>query len=286
MLCPGCSTRENEVGIMKISEYDAFGPWIYQIDEEHEIPKFFRSFVDENDGALCRFKVPKKIERRDANPDMDLYEYLFNVYNDRLEVMQLTEEGGMKLHKIAYDKVTAVTALRELLLGSLTVYFDNDSFTFEYNAVSQEIIMEVIASIRNGYKKSISAVDAGAKAYDPSQVPLNDLFFINEWVRIEPVERPFVHCAFQPMHVMSAAENSSLMGSLHMKKEQEWIILRRLGQYSYEYIYLPRTASTQINTAAGSEYPGINKLMITAGNYSTDVLYDADNKEIFDHYRD
>ncbi len=268
---------------MKISEYDAFGPWIYEIDEEHEIPRFYRSYVDENDGAVFRLKVPKKIERRDANPDMNLYDYLFNVYEDRLEVMQIVGED-MKLHRIDFDKVSAVSAFRELLLGRLTIFFDNDSFTFEYNAVSQDTVMKVVDCIRRGYKGADSG--QGSAAYDPSQLQFDDLFFVNEWVRIEPLERPFVHCAYQRTHPLGDVDKSELYGSLHMKKENEWIILRKLGQYSYDYLYLPRNASTDINTAAGSEFPGVNKLLISAGNHSTEVLFDADNKEIINHYGD
>ena len=273
---------------MKISEYDAFGPWIYKIDEGHEIPKAFLTYVDENDNAKFRLKVPKKIERRDATPDMDLYEYLLSVYDDRIELLQLLDEG-VRLQKVEYSKVCSVVVFRELLFGRLSVYLGDDTFTFEYNAVSQDLIMEVVACIRKGYQNG-EIHDESATAYDPTHLKMGDLFFINEWVRLEPKERPIEHCAYQASHALpdtgiAGVVKEDLAGTLHIRKAQEWVVLQKPEDYSYEYQYLPRNASAKIETGVSTEYPGIAKMTYTLGNFSTEVLYDADNTAIDDHYR-
>ncbi|MBQ7677408.1 MAG: hypothetical protein IJT32_04165 [Lachnospiraceae bacterium] len=271
---------------MKISEYDAFGPWIYKVDENHEIPKYFIPYVDESDGALFRLKVPKKIERRDATPDMDLYEYLINVYDNRIELMQIEEAGGIRMQKVPYDKICAVTVFRELLQGILTVYLGDDTFTFSYNAVSQDLIMEMVSVIRKGYQEDRGNTDLLAAAYDPLQLNLDDLFFINEWVRLEPAERPIIHSAYQPEKAIPNSEEHKVWGALHIKKDQEWILLTKLEAYSFEYLYLPRVASVNIDTKAGSRYEGVEKMKISSGNYSLEMYYSSDNKAIEAHYKD
>ena len=32
---------------MRISEYDAFGPWLYEIDDGHPMPPLFVPYVDQ-----------------------------------------------------------------------------------------------------------------------------------------------------------------------------------------------------------------------------------------------
>lgn len=61
---------------MAISEYDAFGPWIYEVDGEHPLPRLFAPYVRERVDALMLLKILRDIERRRATPDMELYDYV------------------------------------------------------------------------------------------------------------------------------------------------------------------------------------------------------------------
>lgn len=46
---------------MVVSEYDAFGPWIYEISEEHPAPELFKPYIPEEPCLMC-FKIPRDIE--------------------------------------------------------------------------------------------------------------------------------------------------------------------------------------------------------------------------------
>ena len=73
------------------SEYDAFGPWIYEITEAHPLPALFAPYVRSEETPLMLFKIPRDIERRRATPDMDLYDYVVGAYEERLLILKRVE---------------------------------------------------------------------------------------------------------------------------------------------------------------------------------------------------
>ena len=75
-----------------ISEYDAFGPWIYEIDEEHPLPELFEPYVV-REGAITLMKIPRQIERRNASPDMQLYDYVIGAYKNRVSIFKRIENS-------------------------------------------------------------------------------------------------------------------------------------------------------------------------------------------------
>src|SRR6202142_801227 len=46
-----------------LREYDAFGPWIYEIKDERDTPRRFRAACGRHYGARILLKVPRNIER-------------------------------------------------------------------------------------------------------------------------------------------------------------------------------------------------------------------------------
>ena len=66
------------MGTTRVSEYDAFGPWIDEVFAPEDVPRLFRNHALDFDAARLVLKVPRDIVRRDATPDMDLYDYLLN----------------------------------------------------------------------------------------------------------------------------------------------------------------------------------------------------------------
>ena len=77
----------------ELREYDAFGPWIYNIKAERDTPKRFRAACERHHGARFLLKAPRAIERRDAHPGMDLYVAMLAVHDDGVSFMRLTDEG-------------------------------------------------------------------------------------------------------------------------------------------------------------------------------------------------
>ena len=46
---------------MRVSEYDAFGPWVYMIDEDHPLPSLFAPCVENPEAYRMLFKIPRNI---------------------------------------------------------------------------------------------------------------------------------------------------------------------------------------------------------------------------------
>lgn len=123
----------------RTKEYDAFGPWIYIISEEHALPKLFVPYKDMIDGALMSFKIPRQIERRNANSDMDLYDCVVAVFKTNIIILK-RDEHRVKEIDIKMKDIVAVENSHFLLYGKVTVYGRHDKEEIVYNTVSQDIV--------------------------------------------------------------------------------------------------------------------------------------------------
>ena len=57
---------------LDIAEYNAFGPWAYEISDKYPLPRLFAPYFAADDNAVLKIKIPREIERRNASPGMDL----------------------------------------------------------------------------------------------------------------------------------------------------------------------------------------------------------------------
>lgn len=73
-------------------EYDAFGPWVDPVRSAEEVPPLYRDHPVDLAASRLVLKVPRDIARRDATPDMDLYDHLLVLEADALTV--LSRRGG------------------------------------------------------------------------------------------------------------------------------------------------------------------------------------------------
>ncbi len=80
---------------MAITEYDAFGPWIYEVTDKHPLPPQFEKQVEEHDYEIL-IKIPRDIERRKANPDMALYNYVIGCFEEKIYIYQRLESEVTK----------------------------------------------------------------------------------------------------------------------------------------------------------------------------------------------
>ena len=73
----------------RTAEYDAFGPWILKVATFDDVPPLFRAAAN-LDGAKLALKIPRQIERRNANPRMNLYDQLLIVRDHGMDVLTRT----------------------------------------------------------------------------------------------------------------------------------------------------------------------------------------------------
>ena len=132
----------------ELREYDAFGPWIYNVTAERDTPKRFRAACERHHDARFLLKAPRAIERRDAHPGMDLYIAMLAVHNHGASFMRLAGEdvtatGSSSGKTSPRSRVTPISCPP----AGRCMLRDGGAISFDYNAVSSDL-MERVTELR------------------------------------------------------------------------------------------------------------------------------------------
>lgn len=73
---------------VRTREFDLFGPWVDEVRDPEDVPRLYRDHGIDFGSARLVLKVPRNIARRDATPDMDLYDFLLIAEPDALTVLE------------------------------------------------------------------------------------------------------------------------------------------------------------------------------------------------------
>ncbi|MDO8106559.1 hypothetical protein Q6348_05040 [Isoptericola sp. b441] len=139
----------------RTEEFDAFGPWVYRVRTDGEVPRLFRRFAPDPASATMVIKIPRGIARRDANPQMDLYDHLVGLRGDRLTLLSRApgEAHGVRRREVATDRIVALEDSVELLDGRLSVrVLDEKPMTVGYNGASRDVVGEFVAALRSAIR--------------------------------------------------------------------------------------------------------------------------------------
>ena len=160
-----------------LREYDAFGPWIYEIKNEQGTPKRFRAACRDHYGARFLLKIPCNVERRNARPGMDLYAAVLAVHDDRVSIMRLAAES-VATEDHAWREVAALESYKDLLYSRWRLLLrDGGAFTLEYNTVSSTLMTKVTDFVRSQWTRRRDA----PRALEPDRsATLADMIFENE----------------------------------------------------------------------------------------------------------
>ena len=132
-----------------LREYDAFGPWIYEVKAEGDIPKRFRAACACYRDARFLLKAPRNVERRDVRPGMDLYIAVLAVHDDGLSLMRLDGENVVN-QDVVWSEVAALESHKDLLYSRWTLMLrDGGAFVLEYNTVSAGLMGKVTDFVRS-----------------------------------------------------------------------------------------------------------------------------------------
>jgi hypothetical protein len=144
-------------------EYDAFGPWVYEIRTEDEIPKLFREFPLDLASAAMTIKVPRQIERRDANPDMDLYDVVLSLGPEQVTV--LTRQGHrFDFRDVPYRDIQGITESVDLLDGRLVLAAEGGDVRIRYNASSNDVMTQLVGLLRERYTEPAATRAPGTRS--------------------------------------------------------------------------------------------------------------------------
>jgi hypothetical protein len=130
------------------AEYDAFGPWIDEVASVDEVPRMFRGYPIDFGATRTVLKFPRDIPRREANPQMDLYDHLLVVTDDRLTILSRVGETYTEV-SVPHDRVAAITDWVNLLDARLVIRtLDGDVVSVAYNGSSNDSVVKLVDLLR------------------------------------------------------------------------------------------------------------------------------------------
>ncbi|BCJ39731.1 hypothetical protein GCM10010168_78130 [Actinoplanes ianthinogenes] len=136
---------------MDSAEWDGFGPWVREVCRPDEVPPLFRGAGIEPEDCRLVLKVPRSLDRRNARPDMDLYDHLIAVEEETLAVLS-RRDGGYDAVRLPFDHVVAIEDSVCLLDGRLGLHTaDGGMLVIPYNGASRAPMQRLAGMLRGSY---------------------------------------------------------------------------------------------------------------------------------------
>lgn len=251
---------------MRVSEYDAFGPWIYEIDADHPLPPLFLPYVDSGRTYRMLFKIPRNIERRKATPDMDLYDHVVGV-DDEAVYIWTRREKTVESVAVPFRDITGVRLYQRLLLGICTIYGRDGGTEIRYNTVSSSVMWKFAELLRGEYSAE-NAAPADIQSDPDLREEHVDIWLYNQMRDLRERGTAFTLDAYQPC--WSAVQTGrrfpwtkpeEFAGTLYLHNSREMLLLRsgkpeRKGEqkYSAEFISIPWMSLERVSLTRSAQY--------------------------------
>ena len=286
----------------KKAEYNAFGPWIIEISDQYPLPPLFIPYYKEDSNDLMRIKIPRNIERRNANPDMDLYDYVIGLYENRIYILERLE-NDVKETKILYDEIEGLENFVDILLGRFTIFLNDRKVVIPYNAVSDQIINSMIRIIRDRYiGKSYQKLHS---PYDGEKNNIKETLYINLLDQMRVSNEKFEITVIQPSITLQRNKKGirqkalqflygeKLLSSLHLANESEILIISRGKPFktrtdvisSYSHIYIRIEKLQSIILEKDDYFDNLQRFYMKINQHTFMFYFDESNKESKDYYR-
>jgi len=288
----------------KKAEYNAFGPWIIEITDQYPLPPLFIPYYKEDGIDLMKIKIPRDIERRNANPDMDLYDYVIGLYENYIYILERLE-NDVRETKILYDEIEGLENFEDILLGKLTIFLNDRKVVIPYNAVSRQIISSMMKIIRGryigkSYQKLQSPYD-----HDKEKNIIKETLYINLLDEMRADNEKFDITVIQPsvrlqrikigirQKALQLLYREKLLGSLHLANKSEILVISRGNPfktrkgdiYSRSYIYIPIEKLQSIILEKDDCFDNLQRLYLKTNKNTFMFYFDESNKESKDYYR-
>lgn len=232
---------------MKFSEFDAFGPWIYEMNDDYPIPRLFLPYITDFSSAIMSFKVPRNLERRFANADMDLYDYAVIAYEDHIAIHKRIEHSVESI-SASYKDIEAIKIYKDLLFSECTIALHDKDISFQFNAVSLDIVNKFALLCIDKNKNAKETFDLKAiPVYPESQV--QNLEF--QGLLIDEKEK-YTLGACQEIFITALKKHSlkalirffmgkrDSFGALHFFNNEELLVIQKYtSPCSRAYFYIP-----------------------------------------------
>ena len=285
---------------LDLAEYNAFGPWAYEISEKYPLPPLFAPYFTADDKAVIKIKIPREIERRNAEPGMDLYDYVVALYEDRLLVLK--REGGTVLEKqIPLKEFKGVRIYQNLLKGGYTIFSARGSISFPFNSVSLDLFRKLTNLVLERVKsqvRDISSLPVTETA--PESMLLINMLHDTEMklpdIRVGAVQKS------ADVHRKGATQNMierMLWGemnpeALHLYTDQYLIVFENgvfpnhvgMQDFGYTQTIIPLDRIDGIEVAHSEEYSLLEESRLTLGQDRIAYHFEIDNEEVSAFYNE
>jgi hypothetical protein len=162
--------------VERTAEYDAFGPWILPIRGADEVPRAFHEYPFAFASDAIIVKIPRDIERREANPNMHLYDRVLVLTDDSLTALERLDDGFTSA-SIATDAVCIVEFGSELLAGWLNVAsVDGSRIEVPFNGSSRDIMATFVDRLLPRPSGSLASHRLELDALGPDESGLVNLY--------------------------------------------------------------------------------------------------------------
>jgi hypothetical protein len=278
-------------------EYDAFGPWIYEIDDEYTMPPLFMTYYNEKESPLMLIKIPRKINRADATPDMNLYDYVIGAFDSYLYIMKRVD-AIVEERRVPYDSVVAIKNAVFLLKGQMLLYLGDEIVTIDYNTVSEPIIMKLVNIIRERYRTEEKELDIETISHDLNTVEHLYSAIIDH---NKALDKKIRLVAYQPLskfvpyykHFRERIKallktNKEITSTAFITNDKELIVLqrdkrtrsRKQGDLTHSLLFLPFASIEKISKTKGTEDSKLNSMSISIKNDAFSFFYTDNNLQI------
>lgn len=281
-------------------EYHAFGPWIIEINDKYPLPPLFLPYYKESKDCLLLIKIPRNIDRKDAKPGMDLYDYVIGMYEDHIYLLQrrdkLVEED-----RISYADIEGIEDSRELLKGMLTIFLKGGKVVIPYNTVSGNTVSRLIKIIRDRYAQK--AFDVAGNGYSAENLNVDILYVnllremksIDEKLQVgavQPTITPALHKGTFLQRILGIVKGEKLLNTVHLINNRELISICRINLFkkwmesSYGYVvrYLPVERLGSITMKDYEKFSGLKELNLELNERVFKYYFEEDNKKLIDFY--
>ena len=225
-------------------EYDRFGPWVIEIGDEDPPPPLFVPQLTRSETPLLGLKIPRKIPRREAHPGMDLYDYLVNLYDEDLVVLERVERE-VRVHSIRYLDIKYLCLREELLRGNVHLGIgDGGHYDLPFNTVSGDIMRRLVDIVRERYLPDGEPLAVEIEPTNAAELS----FYFERLLRDEQAgDSAMRPIATQASISMGALEESTLrrllfgivdkrlLESLHLSDGRELRIIDRGQPFAYRW---------------------------------------------------
>lgn len=283
---------------LDIAEYNAFGPWAYEISDKYPVPRLFEPYFAADDKAVVKIKVPREIERRNAKPGMDLYDFVVALYEDKLLVLE-RQDDKVKEHQIALKDFKGVRIYENMLKGGYTIFSAQGAVSFPFNGVSVDLFRKLTNMILEKLQdKECDISSLPVTQTVPESMLLTNMLHDIEMklpnIRVGAVQKSVdVHRKGATMDVIERLLWKEMNPeALHLYTDKYLVVLEngvfpnRVGmqEFGYTQTIIPLDRIDKIEVAHSMDYSVLEECILSLGPDKVTYHFEMENEEVAAFY--